>query len=111
MTPQGSPGREILGYKMPVSGAKGMWSSTKARCGARQVHPDLEGPAAKAALAGAEMEQSCLAVGPSAPREERACPGALREGLGWAPCQGAGTRRHSYRLDTLTILLTQIPHT
>lgn len=110
MTPQGSPGREILGYKMPVSGAKGMWSSTKARCGARQVHLDLEGPVAKAALAGAEMEQSCsFAVGLPPPgksvfvlaRSERAWAGLLPRGLALA--------RHSYRLDTT--ILTQIPHT
>ena len=92
MTPGGSPGRGILGYRMPISGPKEMWSSTEARWGARWVHLGLEGHVPKAALAGAEMEQSCLCSGPTAPREERVCPGVLREGLGWAPAKGAGTR-------------------
>lgn len=32
-----------------------------------------------------------LCSGAAAPREERVCPGVLREGLGWVPAKGAGT--------------------
>lgn len=38
--------------------------------------------------AGSEL---LLCRGPAAPREERVCPGLLREGLGWVPAKGAGT--------------------
>lgn len=110
MTPWGSPGRGILGYRMPMSGAKEMWSGTEARWGARRVHLGLEGHVPKAALAGAEMEQNCsFAVGLPPPGKsvfvlacsERAWAGPLPRGLALA--------RHSYRLDTM--ILTQIPHT
>lgn len=92
MTPQGSPGRGILGYRMPVSGAKEMWNS-RGQAGSQAGSPGPGGARCEGCFSrGRDGVELLLCSGPAAPREERVCPGVLREGLGWAPAKGAGTR-------------------